>query len=98
MYCRHTHYDMVKEVGKTFLEYHLTKKEKSDWDIAWFDGPIQPKLLKEMNFHQRTNHYPGIFNLCNKKYLGRHLTKMGRMLPGEYDFFPRTYLLPHDHK
>ena len=51
-----------------------------------------------MHFHQRTNHYPGMFNLCNKKYLGRHLTQMQRLLPQEFDFFPRTYLLPHDHK
>jgi hypothetical protein len=31
---------VVKEAGKIFLEYHLTRKEKSDWDIAWFDGAV----------------------------------------------------------
>ena len=38
MYCKHTHYEVVKESGKAFLNFHLTKKERSDWDIAWFDG------------------------------------------------------------
>lgn len=98
MYCKHTHYETVKDVGRNFCDFHLSRKERSDWDIAWFDGPNGVGLLKEMSFHQRTNHYPGIFNICNKKYLGRHLIKMQRLLPQEYDFFPRTYLLPYDHK
>ena len=51
MFCKYTHYDVVREAGKLDLEYHLTKKEKSDWDIAWYDGPISMKLLKEMNFN-----------------------------------------------
>ena len=40
MYCRHTHYDIVKEVGKLMCEFHLSRRAKSDWDIAWYDGPI----------------------------------------------------------
>lgn len=30
--------------------------------------------------------------------LGRHLMRMGKLLPKEYDFFPDTYMLPHDYK
>jgi len=40
MLCKYTHYVVVKEAGKLFLEFHLTRKEKSDWDINWSDGPI----------------------------------------------------------
>jgi tubulin polyglutamylase TTLL6/13 len=98
MYCKHTHYDVIKEAGKNFLEFHLTKKEKSDWDIAWFDGPVSIKLLKDMNYNQRTNHYPGIYNLAKKNMLGRHLMKMQKLLPSDYNFFPTTYMLPHDYK
>ena len=28
MFCKHTHYSVVKEAGKAFCEYHLTKKRK----------------------------------------------------------------------
>lgn len=49
MYCRYTRYECVKESGKAFCDFHLTKKWKTDWDIAWFDGPIGVKILKEMN-------------------------------------------------
>ena len=101
MYCKHTHYDIVKDVGKNFADFHLTKKSKSDWDIAWFDGPSPGfllNLIKNMNNNQRTNHFPGIYNLARKNMLGRHLMKMNKLLPQEYNFFPKTYMLPHDYK
>lgn len=98
LFCKYTHYDIVREVGKTFCDFHLSRKERSDWDIAWFDGPISIKLLKEMNNYQRTNHFPGIYNLARKNFLGRHLMKMNKLLPDDYDFFPKTYMLPFDYK
>ena len=45
MYAAFTQYDVVKEVGKTVFNFHLTKDETKDWDIAWFDGAISLKLL-----------------------------------------------------
>jgi len=51
MFCRHTKYVAVKEAGKAFLEWHLTRKEKSDWDVAWWDGPIEVNFLKYMLPH-----------------------------------------------
>lgn len=98
MYCKYTHYEVVKEAGKFFANFHLTKKEKSDWDVAWFDGHVTMKLIKEMNPNQRTNHFPGIYNLAKKNMLGRHLMKMRKLLPHDFNFFPTTYMLPHDYK
>lgn len=51
MLCKYTHYVVVKEAGKLFLEFHLTRKEKSDWDINWSDGPISVQFLKNMQLH-----------------------------------------------
>ena len=51
MYCKNTHYIVVKEAGKCFCDFHLTKREKADWDIAWFDGPINVLFLKTMLPH-----------------------------------------------
>jgi tubulin polyglutamylase TTLL6/13 len=77
----------------------LTRKEKSDWDIAWYDGPPNiTTLLKSMTPWQRVNHFPGIYNLARKNMLGRHLMRMQRRLPNEYNFFPTSYMLPHDYK
>ena len=88
LYCKNTHYSVIKEAGKVFLEYHLTRKESSDWDIAWFDAAINVRFLKEMRPHQRVNHFPGIYNLARKNMLGRHLMRMQKILPDEYNFFP----------
>ena len=76
MYAWHTHYDVIKEVAKFNFEYHLTKRENAQWDIAWFDGPITMKLLQRMQPYQRTNHLPGIYNLAKKNMLGRHLMRL----------------------
>ena len=76
LFCKMCHYTSVKEAGKHWLEWHLTKKEKSDWDVAWYDGPVNIQFIKEMKKYQRVNHFPGIYNLARKNMLGRHLMRM----------------------
>ena len=76
MYAWNTHYDVIKEVGKFIFEYHLTRRENCDWDLAWFDGPIAIRFLQKMHQYQRTNHFPGMYNLAKKNMLGRHLMRM----------------------
>mgnify|MGYP000882670584 CR=1 FL=1 len=78
MFCKWTHYAVVKEAGRLFCEFHLTKREKSDWDIYWSDGPPPgcEKFIKNMMPWQRLNHFPGIYNLARKNMLGRHLMRM----------------------
>ena len=98
MYIKYTKYSCVKDAAYNFAEFHLTKKEKYDWDICWSDGPLNIQFLKEMKMWQRHNHFPGIYNLARKNMLGRHLMRMQKLLPDEYNFFPTTYMLPHDYK
>lgn len=95
---KHTHYAVIKEVGKVWLELHLSKREKCDWDIYWSDAPVKENFIKKMLGHQRVNHFPGMYNLARKNMLGRHLMRMLRVLPNLYNFFPYSYMLPHDYK
>lgn len=76
----------------------MCRKEYSDWDIAWFDAPIKEDFLKQMELYQRVNHFPGMYNLAKKNMLGRHLMRMQKLCPIDYNFFPSTYIMPHDHK
>jgi len=39
-----------------------------------------------------------MYNLARKNMLGRHLMRMAKIMPDEYDFFPYTYMMPHDYK
>ena len=48
MFAKYTKFAAVKEAGKLYMEWHLSKKAKSDWDLAWFDMPIDVKFLKRM--------------------------------------------------
>lgn len=43
-----THYDVVKEVAKFDLDYHLIKFGKKAWDVAWWDGPIPMNIVSKM--------------------------------------------------
>jgi len=98
MFCKNTKYVAVKESGKLYMEWHLSKRSKSDWDVGWFDQPIDVKFLKNMKANQRVNHFPAMHVLARKNMLGRQLSRMQRVLPDDYDFFPSTYCLPHDYK
>ena len=48
MWAANTHYEVVKEVSKFHLGYHLTKNSRANWDIAWWDGPIPMQILNKM--------------------------------------------------
>jgi tubulin polyglutamylase TTLL6/13 len=98
VYIRYTKYSVVKEATKVFMEYHLTRKEKSDWDILWSDGPVGDNYMKSMQYHQRINHIPGIFNIARKNMLARHLMRMENVFKDEYRFYPVSYILPSDFK
>lgn len=38
-----------------------------------------------------------MYSLARKNYLGRNLTKMFKSFPLDYNFFPRTWLLPAEY-
>lgn len=43
---------------------------------------------------QKINHFPGMAEICRKDLLGRNLTRMRKHFPKEYNFFPRTWVMP----
>ena len=55
---------------------------------------MQPERIAKMKPYQKTNHFPGMFQLSRKNHLARNLIKMSKKFPKEYKFFPRTFLLP----
>jgi tubulin polyglutamylase TTLL6/13 len=45
---------------------------------------------------QKVNMYPGIHTISRKNHLARNLMRMAKCFPDEYDFFPKTWILPAD--
>lgn len=72
-------------------------KEAEDYDIYWTDNGVQPERIAKLKPYQKTNHFPGMFQLSRKNHLARNLIKMAKKFPKEYKFFPRTYLLPAEY-
>lgn len=80
------------------MNYTLSYDEEEDWDIYWLDGPVAPNFLMKMHNYQRTNHFPGMQCLARKNLLAKNLMNMKKIVPSEYNFFPKTWLIPQDAK
>lgn len=46
--------------------------------------------------YQKINHFPGMLNICRKNLMGYHLNRMQKLFPDEYNYYPKTFLLPQD--
>eukprot|EP00826_Nyctotherus_ovalis_P008511 TRINITY_DN12208_c0_g1_i24.p1 TRINITY_DN12208_c0_g1~~TRINITY_DN12208_c0_g1_i24.p1 ORF type:complete len:607 (-),score=118.33 TRINITY_DN12208_c0_g1_i24:117-1937(-) len=69
---------------------HNTK----EWDIYWNDLVIAPEMLIKLRPYQKVNHFPGMECLFMKNLLCKYLTRMKKVYPKEYSFFPTTWILP----
>ena len=44
--------------------------------------------------YQKINHFPGMHEICRKDHLARNMSRLSRLFPKEYNFFPKTWNLP----
>ncbi|XP_035986808.1 tubulin polyglutamylase TTLL4 [Fundulus heteroclitus] len=77
--------------------FKVTKKS-SDWLGCWGHHMKSPGF-RAIGEHQKLNHFPGTFQIGRKDRLWRNLSKMQlRFGKQEFNFFPRTFILPQDIK
>ena len=93
----YTQYEVLEDCAQE-TNFRLSTEEDEEWDIWWIDGPILSTLLMKMKPYQRTNHLPACYTLARKNCLAKNLDLMQQAFPLEYDFFPRTWVLPTDAK
>lgn len=105
-----TRYDIVKKVARQVCNWRLkhfeedcdgaiVKGERNQklsplYDITWHDTAITAEFFSKLLPYQKVNIYPGIQCLSRKDKLAKNLMKMYKAFPQEYDFFPKTWLLP----
>ena len=89
-----TKYSVVKKAGRS-LNYKLLKKEDEDnWDVFWTDSGVQPEKLSKMKPFQKINHFPGMYSIARKNNLAKNLNRLHKVYPKDYNFFPKTWLIP----
>lgn len=92
-----TEYEVVKHVAQKKMGWYLNDDFSSDdWDIEWTDNSVSPDKLMKMRPYQKINHFPGMYGICKKNYLAWNLNRMLKMFPNDFNFFPKTWVLPAD--
>ncbi|KAE9041938.1 hypothetical protein PR003_g10686 [Phytophthora rubi] len=93
-------YEVVRRVARA-RGWKLVTDEKPEakpsvCNLHWIDVPDILPTFKTLLPYQKVNHFPGMANLACKSKLARNLERMKKLFPGEYDFVPRTWILPFD--
>ena len=92
-----TQYEVVKAVAKNKLGWYLNEDFLSEeWDLEWTDNAVSPDKLSKMRTYQKINHFPGMYGICKKNYLAWNLNRMAKLFPNDYNYFPKTWVLPGD--
>ena len=93
----YTQYEIIHDVAAK-CNFKTSTDEDDDWDIWFIDGPTMPSLLQKMKPYQRTNHFPGMYVMARKNLLAKNLLGMQKYFAPDFQFFPKTWLLPGDLK
>ncbi|QDZ21369.1 Tubulin-tyrosine ligase/tubulin polyglutamylase [Chloropicon primus] len=85
-------YDIVREVirKKGWIEVD----EEADWQLCWTDTSVGLERLLRLNKTQKINHFSGMLEICRKKSLCRNIANMSKKSSQEYNFVPRSFMLP----
>lgn len=91
-----TEYEVIHNVIVETLGWRITENENDDWDITWSDNAVPTEKLSKMKLYQKINHFPGMHGICKKNYLAWNLNKLLKIFPSDYNFYPKTWVLPAD--
>ncbi|KAJ3295616.1 Tubulin polyglutamylase ttll6 [Rhizoclosmatium sp. JEL0117] len=87
-------YDIVRKCSVT--KGLRVVDDTEPWTLFWIDTGVSVQRVLEMQPYQKINHFPGMQEICRKNNLARNLGRLSRLLPKEYNFFPKTFVLPYD--
>ncbi|XP_077584886.1 tubulin monoglutamylase TTLL4 isoform X2 [Stigmatopora nigra] len=86
--------NVVKNVVARSHFIHTSKSY--DWLGCW-GHHMKSHCFKTLHEYQKLNHFPGTFQIGRKDRLWKNLSKMqSRFGKQEFNFFPRTFVLPQD--
>eukprot|EP00927_Polykrikos_kofoidii_P071633 TRINITY_DN67890_c0_g1_i1.p1 TRINITY_DN67890_c0_g1~~TRINITY_DN67890_c0_g1_i1.p1 ORF type:complete len:827 (+),score=102.22 TRINITY_DN67890_c0_g1_i1:349-2481(+) len=66
-------------------------------NVYWIDNTRLADVIRWVEPWVMVNHFPGMNDILGRKSgLAQHLRRMQKAFPGEYNFFPPTWVLPSD--
>lgn len=89
-------YEVVRQMVEK-MGFSVSKDDDPTSYLIWNDCFVSPDKISELKPYQRINHFPGMGEVTRKDALARNYLKMQKVLPEEYNFMPRTWILPADY-
>lgn len=93
-------YEVVRKIARDRGWVMVTDENDragiSACNVHWIDVPDFVNTFKILLPYQKVNHFPGMSNLARKSKLARNFERMKKLFPDEFDFCPRTWILPFD--
>ena len=86
-------YDVVAQAARA-LGWRCTIDENEEYNLLWNDSYVPFDTIAALNKYQKANHFPGMSELAKKNLLAKNLNRIAKALPGEFNFFPPTFILP----
>ena len=78
------------------LKYNGFRLEmNSNWNLLW-SGLQKTFIYKNFFTYQRTNHFPGTYQVARKDNLWRNINRLRAIHINDYNIAPVTYVLPED--
>ncbi|CAF1350883.1 unnamed protein product [Adineta ricciae] len=66
-------------------------------NMIWNDTLISMEIVSALKPFQKINHFPSMSEISRKDLLARNFDKLSRVLPDEYNYTPRTWVLPNEY-
>lgn len=94
-YAPECRYDVVLERARKFGWKLVTDdKNEHNCNFYWIDSATIHERFRTISPWQVINHFPGMPNIARKNRMGQNLNRMQKIMPAEYNFYPRTWVLP----
>lgn len=91
-----TRYEVIRQMVE-HLGFSIAKDDDPTCFLIWNDSFVSTEKISDLKPYQRINHFPGMGEVTRKDNLARNMMKMSKALPEEYNFVPRTWILPADY-
>lgn len=92
-----TQYPVVS-FASDLMGWATTEDYHEKWNVFWTDSGQQvAKHIRRMKLYQRINHFPGMINIYRKNCLTRTIHRMAKIDSMEYNFYPKTWIVPHHY-